>query len=275
MSEAATSTAIRQELPRVTGMETRAHLLTTRAVRPSVPIRKTFVQKHKGANPRHGPLRDFVATGDLRGLRAYLIALGATSAENTDGWTTTHESIVWARLFDADKYANPQSARTAAWRTLLRLQDRGLITCKRVPGSKKISVTLLCEDGSGSPYTRPDGKLPEDRFINLPRRLWTKGYDEKLKMPGLAMLLTIAREKPWSSFPADRADEWYGWSADTTLRGLKELVDLGLVERRENYRKTPLSPTGYTLSYQYRLVPWMRPKARRRPITPAQLGGGT
>ena len=84
-------------------------------------------------------------------------------------------------------------------------------------------------------------------------------------MPGLAMLLTLAREKPWSAFPAERMPEWYGWSADTTERGLRELVDLGLAERREAYRRTPLSPVGYTLAYQYRLKSWLRPKAGARP----------
>ena len=59
--------------------------------------------------------------------------------------------------------------------------------------------------------------------------------------PGLAMLLTVAMEKPWSSFPAERMPEWYGWSPDTTERGLRDLVDLGLCERRKAYRRTPLS----------------------------------
>jgi hypothetical protein len=88
-------------------------------------------------------------------------------------------------------------------------------------------------------------------------------------MPGLAMLLTVAREKPWSSFPAERMPEWYGWSADTAERGLHNLLDLKLAERREAYRRTPLSPTGSTMTYQYRLKPWLRPKAGTRPETTA------
>jgi len=89
-------------------------------------------------------------------------------------------------------------------------------------------------------------------------------------MARFAMLLAVAREKPWSAFPAEKMPKWYGWSGDTTLRGLKKLLDLGLVERREHYRTTPLSPLGSTMSYQYRLVSWMRPKARPRPAGEAK-----
>ena len=251
------------------GRETRAALLE-RAVRPNVPVRKVFVQRLEDEDPRHGPLKPFVTAGNLRALRAYLMVLAAGSRENTDGWATTLDSLVWARLFDAHTFATTASARTGAWRTLQWLQSANLIWCSRERGSPKITVKLLREDGSGEDYTRPDGVLPKDRFINLPRRFWTAGYDERLDMAGFAMLLAVAREKPWSAFPAEKMPKWYGWSGDTTLRGLKKLLDLGLVERREHYRTTPLSPLGSTMSYQYRLVSWMRPKARPRPAGEAK-----
>jgi hypothetical protein len=183
-----------------------------------VPIRKTFVQAPPGHAPRHGPLKAFVVGGDLRGLRAFLVIVAANSAENSDGWRTTLDSAIWARLFDADLSATSQAARTAAWRTLGRLEDRGLVSRFRVRGGRKISVTLLREDGSGAPYTRPDGKTVPDRFLRLPRRFWTDGYDARIDVPGLAMLLAIAAERPWSAFPAERMEEWYGWSPDTARK---------------------------------------------------------
>lgn len=250
--------------PTITGRDTRAELLE-RNTRTTVPIRKVFVQRPRGETPRHGPLQTFVANGDLRGLRAYLIIVAASGGEREDGWTTELDSMVWARLFDAERYATPQAARTAAWRTLGRLEERGLLRRARERGARKIAVTLLREDGSGDPYTRPDGAEISDRFLRLPTALWKRGLDEQLTLPGLAMLLVIAAEKPWSSFPADRMEQWYGWSADTTQRGVKNLLSLKLIERREAYRKAPLSPTGSTLLYQYRLVGWMRPKAGARP----------
>jgi hypothetical protein len=169
---------------------------------------------------------------------------------------------VWARLFDAEPGATVALARTATWRTLGRLEERGLLRRPRHGrGTRTIAVTLLREDGSGDPYTRPDGSDVPDRYLRIPTAFWKRAFDSRTTLPGLAMLLVIAKEKPWSSFPPDRMDEWYGWSGDTTQRGLKDLLDLGLVERRESFKKSPLSPTGSTLVYQYRLAQWMRPKA--------------
>ncbi|MFC5667637.1 hypothetical protein ACFP3U_32300 [Kitasatospora misakiensis] len=252
--------------PEVSGQETRTALLE-RAKRKAAPYRKTFVQAHRGGESRHGPLKRFVTNGNLRALKAYLITVAACSSENEDGWTTTLDSMVWARLFDTTLTTTDQSARTAAWRTLQQLQAMNLIRCTRPRGSTKISVTLLREDGSGAEYTRPNGKAEADRFLQIPITFWTKGYDAQLDLPGLALLLAIAREKPWSPFPAERAPEWYGWSADTQLRGLQKLLSLNLVERREAYLKAPLSPTGSTLVYQYRLAASMR--IRKQKATPA------
>jgi hypothetical protein len=232
------------------------------------------VQAPRGSETRPGPLKVFVSNGDLRGLRAYLITVAATSASNDDGWSTTLDSLVWARLLDAEvTTATHAGARTAAWRALGRLQDRQLIRRARSSRSnREITVTLLRENGSGESYYHPANGAsddPSDWYFRLPVSFWTKGHDTTLTMPGLAMLLTVAMEKPWSSFPAERMPDWYGWSADTTERGLRELVDLGLCERREAFRRAPLSAVGYTLTYQYRLKPWLRPKPGTRPTKAA------
>ncbi|MGW2932634.1 hypothetical protein ACWDA7_12390 [Streptomyces sp. NPDC001156] len=250
--------------PEVTGHETRMEMFH-RAGRKAVPLRKTFIQALRGTDSRHGPLKEFVNNGDLRGLRAYLMVVGACSKANEDGWTTTHDSMVWARLFDTHINVTAQSARTAAWRTLQRLEDRGLLICDRPRGSTRISVTLLREDGQGAPYTRPDGTKAEDRWVNLPIAFWKRQFDEQIEVPGLAMLLAVAAGKAWSRFPAERSPEWYGWSPDTTERGLRKLIDLGLADRREAYVKAPLSPSGHTLVYEYNLKKWMRPARGKKP----------
>ncbi|SDN71215.1 hypothetical protein [Actinacidiphila guanduensis] len=270
--KSATTAAADVQPPKITGRDTRAAMLK-RAIRKEVPVRKEFVQTARGSASRHGPLKEFVTNGDLRALRAFLIVVACCSASNEDGWTTTHDSAVWARLLDTDVAATDQAARTGAWRTLRRLEDRGLIRCGRKRGSTRISVTLLREDGSGNDYTRPDGSTEADRFINIPIAFWLRGYDEQLDVPGLALFLAVAREKPWSPFPAEKAPEWYGWSPDTHLRGLTKLLGLGLVERRATYRKTPLSPSGFTMVYQYRLVATMRP--RRKKTLPPTMSART
>lgn len=260
-----------EQPPKISGQETRTALLN-RAIRKVVPLRKTFVQAPRGAESRQGPLREFVRTGDLRGLRAYMMVVAACS-NGTNGWTTTHDSMVWARLLDTVVAAEDQGARTGAWRVLKRLEKRKLIRCSRTPGSTKIAVTLLLEDGSEQEYTHPaQGTGEGNRYLRIPTLFWTKGYDTRVDLPALAMLLVIAREKPWSEFPAERAPEWYGWSADTHLRGLKKVLELGLVERRNHYRRTPLSPTGSTLVHQYRLSSVMRPRKQRASKPAAATG---
>ncbi|MFJ1549986.1 hypothetical protein [Streptomyces sp. NPDC088246] len=231
-----------------TGRDTRTAVLT-RSIRSNVPLRKTFVQANKGSVSRHGPLKDFVTGRDLRGLRAYLIIVAACS-NGDNGWSTTHDSAVWARLMDIHETALSQSARTGAWRALRRLEARNLIECSR--SGTMITVTLLREDGTGKPYDRPVGDHEENRFLQIPTTFWTQGRAEKLNLPGLALFLVVAREKHWVALPADRAPEWYGWSPDTHARGLKQLVDLGLVQKRAFKKKAPFAPLGFTIAHEYR-----------------------
>ncbi|WP_341717683.1 hypothetical protein QQG74_28235 [Micromonospora sp. FIMYZ51] len=249
----------------VTGGETRAELIK-RAKRSAVPLRRAFVQLAQDKPMRHGVLASFVQKGDLRALRAYLMVLAASSGQDERGKTTELDSLVWGRLFDADQYtADDAGTRTAAWRTLIRLQKKQLISCARTPGSRKIKVTLLREDGSGQPYTRP-GLNNNDAYLQIPTAFWLRGFDGKVSMPGLAMLLAICNERNWAAFPAERMpeDRWYGWSADTTERGLKELLKLGLIERRERYKRAPLTPAGSTMFYQYRPTRVMRAASKPR-----------
>jgi hypothetical protein len=248
----------------VTGGQTRAKLLA-RARRDAVPLRKVFVQLPQTAESRPGLLSSFITAGDLRGLRAYLIIVAASSNTTDEGtWTTELDSLVWARLFDAHTGAEYAAARTAAWRTLGRLKDKGLIKATRTKGSRNIAVTLLREDGSGDDYTRP-GIADKDAYLQLPTAFWTKGYDEKVTLPGLGMLLAICNERSWAAFPAEWMPSWYGWSADTTLRGLKNLRELKLIEQRERFKKAELTAPGSTMFYEYRPIRMMRPAAKARP----------
>ncbi|MEV0115636.1 hypothetical protein AB0H77_20710 [Streptomyces sp. NPDC050844] len=249
-----------QQKATATGRDTRTAVLT-RSVRANVPLRKTFVQANAGSDSRSGPLKDFVTGRDLRGLKAYLLIVAACS-NGDNGWSTTHDSAVWARMMDIHESADGQSARTGAWRALLRLHERKLVDCRR--NGTMITATLMREDGSGRPYDRPDGKTEENRYLQIPAAFWTTGCDERLDLPGLALFLVVAREKNWSAFPAEKAPEWYGWSADTHERGLKKLVSLELVERREYFIKAPFAPLGFTKTYQYKRTAIVQPRKPRK-----------
>ncbi|MGH2628456.1 MAG: hypothetical protein ACRDHY_17605, partial [Anaerolineales bacterium] len=105
-------------------------------------------------------------------------------------------------------------------------------------------------------------------FLTLDHAFWLNGWHDKLKLPGLAMLLVALHEtgpkRPVFRLPAEHAPKWYGWSADTTERGLAELHDHGLLGSYTHTRKEPLSASGYGRVNDYYLQP---PFANHDPVT--------
>lgn len=238
--------------PAATEDETRAALLA-KSKRNFAPVRKLFVQAPPKSPCRHGPLATFVRNRDLRGLRAQLLLLGITSSgDGPDGWSTTLPLAVWARAFDTTRDATTASAATGVSKVLTRLEERQLIKRERRGRQRKIRVTLLREDGSGQPYTRP-GKGNTDRFLQLPHCFWLDGWYAKLDLPATAMLLVALHEKLNFELPTERVPDWYGWSADTAERGLAILEHLGLLTHTTRLKKAPLSPTGQTRVNRYLL----------------------
>jgi hypothetical protein len=232
--------------------ETRAVLLD-RSKRDFAPVNKLFVQAAPGSASRHGPLATFVHNRDLRGLQAYLLLLGIiSSGDSPDGWSTTLPIGVWARAFGTTRDATPGSAASAVSKVLTRLEQRNLITRERHGRERKIRVTLLREDGTGQPYTRP-GKGNKDLFFRLPHVFWREGWHKRLDLPATAMLLVALHEKNNFELPTERVPEWYGWSADTAERGLAALERHRLLTRTTRLKKAPLSPTGLTKVNRYLL----------------------
>jgi hypothetical protein len=243
-----------------TEQDTRNALLD-KARRSAVPVRKSFVQVPPSdatdANHRAGPLADFVVGRDLRGLNAYLIALAAiSSGDGENGWSATYPIGVWARAFGTTRYAQPSSAATAVSKTLRRLEQRGLIERARTGRARQIRIGLLREDGSGQAYTRPTGRGGDgELFVNLDHAYWKEGWCDRLKLPGLAMLLVALHEKPGFQLPAERVPGWYGWSADTAERGFAELEENRLLYTVRHRRKEPLSASGFGYVNRYYLTP--------------------
>ncbi|HMD23034.1 MAG TPA: hypothetical protein VKH61_02970 [Streptosporangiaceae bacterium] len=238
--------------PAATEDDTRAALLD-RSKRNFAPVNKLFVQAAPGSTSRPGPLATFVHNRDLRGLHAYLLLLGITSSgDSQDGWSTTLPIGVWARAFGTTRDATPASAASAVSKVLTRLEQRNLIDRQRHGRERRIRITLLREDGSGQPYTRP-GKGNTDRFLRLPHAFWRDGWHEQLDLPATAMLLVALHEKNNFELPTERVPEWYGWSADTAERGLATLEHLNLLTHITRLKKAPLSPTGLTKINRYLL----------------------
>lgn len=256
-----------EDLTQVTAtVEDTRQALLTKAVRTGVPIRKTFVQTPRSLavdrNDLSGPLSMFVRNRDPRALQAYLMIVAVTSSgAGNDGWSTTHPIMVWARAFGTTRDAERSSAANAVSKILHRLEDRRLVERTRRGRARKIRVTLLREDGSGEPYTRPHGKAFAEQFFTLNHAFWLDGWCDRLKLPGLAMLLVALREtgpsKPCFTLPTAHMPKWYGWSADTAERGLSELQEHKLLLKVPRLRKEPLSASGWgRINEYYPLAPF-------------------
>lgn len=233
--------------------ETRAELLG-RALRDAAPIRKDFVQWPQSAPARPNMLHTFVNKRDLRALKAYLLLVAIiSSGDHPDGWSKSLPLRVWARAFDTTVHAESASATAAVSKTLTRLVERRLIERARSGRARNVRVTLLREDGSGKPYTRPR-RDDDDLYLRLPFAYWTEGWHAKLRLPGTAMLLVALHEKPVFQLPTEHMHEWYGWSPDTAERGFEELVRAGLLKKTTQWKKAPLSPTGLTQVNEYELI---------------------
>lgn len=247
-----------------TEQETREYLLE-RSKRNAAPILKSFVQNpDRAQSHRAGPLSQFVKNGDLRGLRAFLfLHTIISSGEGQNGWSSTLPIGVWARAFDTTTTAEPRSASNAATKILTRLVDRQLIQRTRAGQNRKVTVTLLRPDGSGAPYTRPDGS-ETNRFLRLSNAYWTDGWYSRLDLSATAMLLVALHERPGFELATEKIPYWYGWSADTAERGFKTLREQGLITAERRIKKAPLAPSGITEVNSYTLsAPFTLPRAEQ------------
>lgn len=222
--------------------------------RPSrrVNIRNSFVQGGDQRTPVPGPLAEMVRSHDERALDLYLMHRALVSSEP---WTSRPlPSNVWARALGVHNDSDGGAAVVSkTWKRLdikYNLIERGR--------SGRIAVfTARREDGSGEPYTSPDGSSRDDRFFTLPFEYWTaeQAWYRSLPLNAKAVLLIGSTLKPDFVLPTDRAKDWYGISTETAQRGLRHLREAGLIHRRTVLRATPLGPTMTTQEYHYTLHP--------------------
>ena len=225
-------------------------------------MRRTFIQQKTGLVPTPGPLAGFVSASDRTALLLYFLAL--TKASRAP-WDVSLHSAVWARALGL---SNPtgSSARGRVSKAWTRLVDRRLLTRSR---RSRIAVfTLLREDGSGDPYTRPKAA-----FIKVPHELWTKGpkpqttrtptrWFEMLSLPELTFLVIGLTNLDSFPLPVERGPDYYGISADTLLRGSRGLRDHGCLTVRKQRITAPLAPEGISWENRYTLNPPFGPRGR-------------
>jgi hypothetical protein len=192
-----------------------------------------------------------VAAGDHRALLLYLLLLTKASAPP---WNAALPSAVWARALGINQPMS-KTATSIVSKAWLRLERRQLIS--RIRRQRMADITLLCEDGSGLPYTSP-GSV-KNSYLRVPMALWTSGNEEGhrwyrvLSLPELAVLLIARSLGDEFRLPYQESPRWYGISADSAARGLNGLRSHGLLVMTKTFKKAPLSPVGYTAEHRYTL----------------------
>ncbi|WP_157631081.1 hypothetical protein [Kribbella catacumbae] len=203
-----------------------------------------------------------VRAHDERALDLFL--LHRLTASHAD-WDTTHEAMVWARALGL---TTPQDTGAAAVSKVWVKLDRKYRLVERERRGRLATVTSLLEDGSGDPYIPPKGV--GDSYIRLPFAYWADGWYRTLRLPGKAVLLialSLSR-KPAFKLPTERAPKWYGISADTAERGLRELQDRKLLSRGHSLREDWLSGTVTTREYHYSVLDPFLPPAALKSVAP-------
>lgn len=210
-----------------------------------VPVRRTFVEPRDGGPSPLAALisgRRAQGGGGGRGGRTRLaLYLSVMWVAATPPFEATRPSRFWADLagIPAPDDAAARRAVSNAWRDLA---SRRFISW--APGSAAANqlgtVGLMCEDGSGAPYTIPDPKLGTHEFyFRLPEDLWARGALAEMTGPALTMYVVILsrarRDQPdqeyWFSPPAFRTR--YGLSDATRKQGLNDLVELGVLDLQQ------------------------------------------
>ncbi|MDQ5822208.1 MAG: hypothetical protein M3540_12275 [Actinomycetota bacterium] len=230
--------------------------LLDRCKRDHVPIRRAFVQ-HTAQGGGPGPLADLVRNRREVALDLYLLLHASACGGAFD---TRLHALVWARALGLDETRHSASLISRNWtwleseRLIAKARDRRLL-----------NVTLLKEDGSGTPYSHP-GKA--GNYFKLSHRYWTDEWCDRLDVPAKAALLILLSRQPGNDLPQERASKWYGISSDTLGRGLKTLRENGLVRVRVRQKQAPLSPIGFSWEQRYTLLaPFNRPTPKSRGAT--------
>ena len=172
-------------------------------------------------------------------------------------------AVVWVRALTARGGLTwSPSTLSRAWKDL---EELGLI--ERTREDRLVRVSPRREDGSAA-YEAPAGR--EDRwnaYFVLPDVFWEEEWFARLSLPALVMLLVVAKEtngkksEVWLTYA--NAEPWYGIKEQTARKGLKELEEHGLLHRRMEKIKAPLSPTGSTVRIWYSLTGDFGREARR------------
>lgn len=209
--------------------------------RNSTPVRRAFVrglEEPRSASPLLSLYRG--GRSGVVPIKVYLALLWRCSAAP---FSTQAPARAWATLLDLDDPGGAGARRVRD--AITKLAARQLIATESSRG-ELTSVTLLRDDGTGRTYSIPSsayvkadsgrrGKkvLDQHRYFKINSDLWTTGVLQVLSGPALVMLLILLSEggdrgdRIW--FSTELFKERYGISPATRAKGIRELVERGLV----------------------------------------------
>jgi hypothetical protein len=232
-----------------TSAETRASF-TKISARGYTQLRHVLVQLPDGKE-RGSTVGRMVSRRRHRALLLYLLIL--TCWPWLKDRTVPLSAQVWLRALTA-KNALTWSNSTLS-RALGDLEQMELIEPRERVG-RAVRIVPRREDG-GAEYTAPEGRTDRyNTYFTLPDSFWNDEIFAKLSLPGLAMLLVIAKETSKNSemyVPHELGSPWYGLKPGTVKNGIDELRRLEMLNERTEWRKAPLSAIGHAPRIWYSL----------------------
>ncbi len=213
------------------------------------PVRHVLVQKYEREGERRSTLARFCSNRKHRALILYLLLLTVWAPDRKP-----LRSEVWLRAVKVDQGELTWSASSLSqgWSDLVAM---GMVDRQRQ--QRVARLTPRREDG-GEGYSRPDGKKQADHYFILPGAFWTEAWFDRLSLPALCVLLILLKETndvdDECHLTYEQTEKWYGISSSSAKKGYTELVDVGLVDVRDETAKAPLAPAGVTTHRYYRLA---------------------
>lgn len=239
-----------QEATPATPEQTR-EMMTKLSARGYTKIRHILVQLPNDQESRVSMVGKLLTARKHRALMLYLMLLMCWP------WLRERshplEAAVWVRgLTTAKGLTWSASTLSRAWTDL---EEAGLIVRRRV--GRNVLIEPRREDGAAE-YTVPMKERDRwNTYFVVPDTFWLDETFATLTFPGLAILLIIASQTSKNSectLPYDRAKEWYGLSAKSVQKGIKDLEKHDLIHKRAEMFTAALSPTGVSVRMHYSLT---------------------
>lgn len=227
--------------------------------RKTAPVRKWFVRSLDGQEPMLSVLYSGSGRGGRSGYISIKVLLSLIWKTSRPPFETRTTAPALAELLNLPDPAGNGARRV---RDALRvLATNNLIRLVPRPGTSPV-IQLMNETGNGEDYTLPstsyalsqrtkraqESVTDPNLYFQLPAELWTEGFFQALKGPGLVMLLILlseeAHKKPvW--FSGSEFTDRYRISPSTRTKGTQELVDLDiLVSLEPLFSEIPVARLG-------------------------------